>query len=51
MDSASDFNVKRGFMVRSEGGEDVNNFNKLPRWAKSEVHLRPIGALQAERQS
>jgi hypothetical protein len=30
MASASYFNSKRGFMVRSEGGEDVSNFNDLP---------------------
>jgi len=29
-------------LVRSEGGEDVSNFNNLPRSAKSEVHFPPI---------
>jgi hypothetical protein len=28
-------------LVRSEGGEDACNFNKLPRWAKGEVHFPP----------
>ena len=51
MASVSDFNSKRGFMVRSEGGEDVSNFNNLPRWAKGEVHFPPIGAFQAQCQS
>jgi hypothetical protein len=31
MASVSDFNAKRGLMVRSEGGEDASNFNNLPR--------------------
>lgn len=31
----------------SEGGEDVSNFNNLPRRAKGEVHFAPIGAFQA----
>jgi hypothetical protein len=30
-------------LVRSEGGEDVRNFNNLQRWAKSQVHFPPIG--------
>src|SRR6266700_6813662 len=34
-------------LVRSEGGEDVSNFNNLPRWVKGEVHFPPIGAFQA----
>jgi hypothetical protein len=37
--------------VRSEGGEDVSNFNNLPRWAKRKVHFAPIGAFQAQRQN
>jgi hypothetical protein len=37
-------------MVRSEGGEDVRNFNNLQRWAKSQVHFPPIGAFQAKHQ-
>lgn len=28
-----------------EGGEDVSNFNGLPRWA--EVHFPPVGAFEA----
>jgi hypothetical protein len=36
MASASDFNSKRGFMVRSEGGVDANNFNYLPRNIKAQ---------------
>ena len=51
MASVSDFNSKRGFMVRSEGGEDGSNLNNLPRWAKREVHFAPIGAFQAQRQN
>jgi hypothetical protein len=39
------------YLVRSEGGEDVSNFNNLPIWAKGEVHFAPIGAFQAQRQS
>jgi hypothetical protein len=31
-------------MVRSEGGEDISNFNNLPVWAKGQVHFTPIGA-------
>jgi hypothetical protein len=38
-------------LVRSEGGEDVSNFNSLRGWAKGQVHFPPIGAFQAERQS
>ena len=49
--SASDFNSKHGFMVRSEGREDGNNINNSPRWAKREVHFAPNGALQAQRQN
>src|SRR6185437_9441489 len=30
-------------VVRSEGGEDGNHFNNLPRRAKATVHFRPIG--------
>jgi hypothetical protein len=41
MASASDFNAQRGFMARSEGGEDGGNINNLPRWAKREVHFAP----------
>ena len=32
---------KCGFMVRSESGEDVSNFNNLPRWV---ARSRPLGA-------
>jgi hypothetical protein len=38
----------RDFPVRSEGAEDVSNFNNLPRWAEGEVHFAPVGAFQAE---
>jgi hypothetical protein len=38
-------------VVRSEGGEDVSNFNNLQGWAKGQVHFPPIGAFQAEHQS
>jgi hypothetical protein len=34
--------------VRSEGGEDVSNFNNLPRSAKSEVHFPPISTFHAQ---
>jgi hypothetical protein len=46
--SVRDFNAKRGFLVRSEGGEDVSNFNNLPRSAKSEVHFPPISTFHAQ---
>jgi hypothetical protein len=49
--SRSDFNSKRRFMVRSEGGEDFSHFNNSQRWAKGQVHFPPIGAFQAEHQS
>ena len=39
---------KCGFMVRSEGGEDVSNFNNLPGWVKRQVHFAPIGAFQVQ---
>jgi len=31
---------KCGFMVRSEGGVDVSNFNNLPRWVKRQGAFR-----------
>ena len=34
MASVSDFNSKRGFMVRSEGGRIWCGFNDLLRWVK-----------------
>jgi len=38
-------------LVRSEGGEDVSNFNNLPRWATGKVHFTPMSAFPAPRQS
>jgi hypothetical protein len=35
MTSASDFNAKRGFMVRSEGGRICCDFKGLPAWTKT----------------
>lgn len=35
-------------MVRSEGGEDLRNFNGLPGWQNGEVHVRPTGIFQAQ---
>jgi hypothetical protein len=43
MASVSDFNSKRGFMVRSEGGRIYCDFNNLRRWIKS------LGAFPAYR--
>jgi hypothetical protein len=36
-----EFNAKRGFMVRSEGEEDIRTLNDLP---KCQVHFRPARA-------